>query len=315
MKTLSLGNCFKCIMLELKNINKNFGDFSAVENLSLTVNKGDVYGFLGPNGAGKSTTLRMILGLIKPTSGEIYFKGNKIDGKSKSYLKDIGSLIERAEMYESISAQDNLRLLGKLSNVPNLNSKVDDLLKEVGLFDRRKSKVKTFSQGMKQRLGIAQAVLHEPSLLILDEPSNGLDPQGQIDMRNLIMKINKERNITIIISSHILSEIELMANRMIILSNGKKVVEGDVQSLLTENDMKVKLKISSVLNLESLCNKSNSSIVSTEKVDELYEVELQMTFQAIPDLIAELNANGIKVFQVNPIRSLEEYYIKATSNV
>jgi ABC-2 type transport system ATP-binding protein len=302
-------------MLELQNINKNFGDFSAVEGLSLKVNKGDVYGFLGPNGAGKSTTLRMILGLIKPTSGEIFFKGNKIDGKSKSYLKDIGSLIERAEMYESISAQDNLRLLGKLSNVPNLNSKVDDLLKEVGLFDRRKSKVKTFSQGMKQRLGIAQAVLHEPNLLILDEPSNGLDPQGQIDMRNLIMKINKERDITIIISSHILSEIELMANRMIILSNGKKVVEGEVQSLLTENDMKVKLKISSVLNLESLCNKSNSSIVSTEKVDELYEVELQMTFQAIPDLIAALNANGINVFQVNPIRSLEEYYIKATSNV
>ena len=302
-------------MLELQNINKNFGDFSAVEGLSLKVNKGDVYGFLGPNGAGKSTTLRMILGLIKPTSGEIFFKGNKIDGKSKSYLKDIGSLIERAEMYESISAQDNLRLLGKLSNVPNLNSKVDDLLKEVGLFDRRKSKVKTFSQGMKQRLGIAQAVLHEPNLLILDEPSNGLDPQGQIDMRNLIMKINKERDITIIISSHILSEIELMANRMIILSKGKKVVEGEVQSLLTENDMKVKLKISSVLNLESLCNKSNSSIVSTEKVDELYEVELQMTFQAIPDLIAALNANGINVFQVNPIRSLEEYYIKATSNV
>jgi ABC-2 type transport system ATP-binding protein len=302
-------------MLELQNINKNFGDFSAVEGLSLKVNKGDVYGFLGPNGAGKSTTLRMILGLIKPTSGEIFFKGNKIDGKSKSYLKDIGSLIERAEMYESISAQDNLRLLGKLSNVPNLNSKVDDLLKEVGLFDRRKSKVKTFSQGMKQRLGIAQAVLHEPNLLILDEPSNGLDPQGQIDMRNLIMKINKERDITIIISSHILSEIELMANRMIILSNGKKVVEGEVQSLLTENDMKVKLKISSVLNLESLCNKLNSSIVSIEKVDELYEVELQMTFQAIPDLIAAFNANGINVFQVNPIRSLEEYYIKATSNV
>lgn len=302
-------------MLELQNVNKNFGNFSAVERLSLTVNKGDVYGFLGPNGAGKSTTLRMLLGLIKPTSGEIFFKGSKIDGKSKSYLKDIGSLIERAEMYESISAEDNLRLLGKLSNVPNLNSKVDDLLKEVGLFDRRKSKVKTFSQGMKQRLGIAQAVLHEPSLLILDEPSNGLDPQGQIDMRSLIMKINKERDITIIISSHILSEIELMANRMIILSNGKKVVEGEVQSLLTENDMKVKLKISSVLNLESLCNKSNSSIVSTEKVDELYEVELQMTFQAIPDLIATLNANEIKVFQVNPIRSLEEYYIKATSDV
>jgi ABC-2 type transport system ATP-binding protein len=194
-------------MLELIKINKNFGSFSAVDDLSLKVNKGDVYGFLGPNGAGKSTTLRMVLGLIKPTSGEIHFNNHKIDEKSKTYLKEIGSLIERAEMYESLSAQDNLRLLGKLSNIQQLNSKVDDILNEVGLYDRRKSKVKTFSQGMKQRLGIAQAILHQPSLLILDEPSNGLDPQGQIDMRNLILKINKERDITIIISSHILSEI------------------------------------------------------------------------------------------------------------
>jgi ABC-type multidrug transport system ATPase subunit len=302
-------------MLELININKNFGDFSAVDSLSLTVNKGDVYGFLGPNGAGKSTTLRMILGLIKPTSGEILFKGEKIDGKSKAYLKDIGSLIERSEMYESLSALDNLRMLGKLSNINNLNSKVDDILNEVGLFDRRKSKVKTFSQGMKQRLGIAQAVLHQPSLLILDEPSNGLDPQGQIDMRNLILKINRERAITIIISSHILSEIELMANRMIILSNGRKVIEGEVQSLLTEADMKVKLKLDTISNIEAICTQHDAVLLSSEKVEELFEVELQMNFQAIPNLISALNKSGVKVFQVNPIRSLEEYYIKATSNV
>jgi ABC-type multidrug transport system ATPase subunit len=302
-------------MLELININKNFGDFSAVDSLSLTVNKGDVYGFLGPNGAGKSTTLRMILGLIKPTSGEILFKGEKIDGKSKTYLKDIGSLIERSEMYESLSALDNLRMLGKLSNINNLNPKVDDILNEVGLFDRRKSKVKTFSQGMKQRLGIAQAVLHQPSLLILDEPSNGLDPQGQIDMRNLILKINRERAITIIISSHILSEIELMANRMIILSNGRKVIEGEVQALLTEADMKVKLKLDTISNIEGICTQHDAVLLSSEKVEELFEVELQMNFQAIPNLISALNNSGVKVFQVNPIRSLEEYYIKATSNV
>jgi ABC-type multidrug transport system ATPase subunit len=302
-------------MLELININKNFGDFSAVDSLNLTVNKGDVYGFLGPNGAGKSTTLRMILGLIKPTSGEILFKGEKIDGKSKTYLKDIGSLIERSEMYESLSALDNLRMLGKLSNINNLNSKVDDILNEVGLFDRRKSKVKTFSQGMKQRLGIAQAVLHQPSLLILDEPSNGLDPQGQIDMRNLILKINRERAITIIISSHILSEIELMANRMIILSNGRKVIEGEVQALLTEADMKVKLKLDTISNIEGICTQHDAVLLSSEKVEELFEVELQMNFQAIPNIISALNNSGVKVFQVNPIRSLEEYYIKATSNV
>jgi len=302
-------------MLALNHISKSFGDIVAVDNLSLSVNKGDVYGFLGPNGAGKSTTLRMILGLIKPTAGEIHFKGEKIDGSSKLYLKDIGSLIERAEMYESLSALDNLRMLAKLSNVKQVNAKVDDMLKEVGLYDRRKSKVKTFSQGMKQRLGIAQAVLHQPSLLILDEPSNGLDPQGQIDMRNLILKINKERDITIIISSHILSEIELMANRMIILYGGKKIIEGEVQSLLTESDMKVKLKVDSIAQLEAICKSNDAVLVATEKVDPLFEVTLQMNFQAIPNLISALNAAGTKVFQVNPIRSLEEYYIKATSNV
>lgn len=302
-------------MLELINVNKYFGDFSAVKDLSLKVSKGDVYGFLGPNGAGKSTSLRMILGLIKPTSGEIFFREQKIDGSSKNYLKEIGALIERAEMYESLSAQDNLRLLGKLSNVHPLHSRVDDILNEVGLYERRKSKVKTFSQGMKQRLGIAQAVLHQPSLLILDEPSNGLDPQGQIDIRNLILKINKERDITIIISSHILSEIELMANRMIILSNGKKVIEGEVQSLLTEKDMKVKIKIDKISNLENICKNNEALVVHTENAEDLFEVELQMPFQAIPNLISELNRSGIKVFQVNPIRSLEEYYIKATSHV
>lgn len=302
-------------MLELININKNFCEFSAVDTLSLKVNKGDVYGFLGPNGAGKSTTLRMILGLIKPTSGEIYFKEKKIDGTSKSYLSDIGSLIERSEMYESLSALDNLRMLGKLSKINNINAKVDDILNEVGLYDRRKSKVKTFSQGMKQRLGIAQSVLHQPSLLILDEPSNGLDPQGQIDMRKLILKINKERDITIIISSHILSEIELMSNRMIILSKGKKIIEGDVQSLLTESDMKVKMKIDKISNINAICKNNNAELILYKKIDDLFEVELQMNFESIPNLISALNADGTKVFQVNPIRSLEEYYIKATSNV
>jgi ABC-2 type transport system ATP-binding protein len=302
-------------MLELKNVYKYFNEFCAVDNLSLNVNKGDVYGFLGPNGAGKSTSLRMILGLISPSKGELIFKDNPIDGNSKNYLKDIGALIERAEMYESLTAEENLKLLGKLSYVNDLSSKVNDILHEVGLFDRRKSKVKTFSQGMKQRLGIAQAIIHQPDLLILDEPSNGLDPQGQIDMRNLITKINQERAITVIISSHILSEIELMANRMIIINKGKKIIEGEVVKLLSDKEMKVKLIVDNTHDLEKTCHDLKVSVVQIKQLDKYYESTLLMDYEIIPMLLNELSKKQIKVFQVTPIRSLEEYYIKATTNV
>ncbi len=199
-------------LLEVTNLNKSFKDFQAVKDLSFSVNQGDIYGFLGPNGAGKSTTLRMILGLIYPSSGIIKFKGEEITANSRAYLAHMGALIERPDFYTNLSAYNNLSLFAQLSKIPDRENRIQEVLREVKLEDRQKTKVKAYSQGMKQLLGIAQALLHKPDLIILDEPSNGLDPQGQADMRELILRISKEMNITVILSSHILSEIEQIAN-------------------------------------------------------------------------------------------------------
>ena len=176
-------------LLSVKHLEKSFGSFKAVDDISFDVFKGDIYGFLGPNGAGKSTTLRMILGLIKPNKGSIEINKQYVYGNKRSYLNSIGALIERPDFYKNLTGYQNLDILFKMSGLKERN-KLNETLHEVGLFEKRNQKVGGYSQGMKQRLGIAQTLLHEPSLIILDEPSNGLDPQGQADMRSLILKIN-----------------------------------------------------------------------------------------------------------------------------
>ena len=221
-------------ILEVNNLNKTYKNFKAIDDISFQVNKGDIYGFLGPNGAGKSTTLRMILGLIKPNSGEIKLNGSLINFKNKKYLNNIGALIERPDFYKNLSAYQNLKILYSMSRINNPKI-IHDVLHEVDLFDRKDDKVGSYSQGMKQRLGIAQTLLHNPQVIILDEPSNGLDPQGQADMRELILKINKDKGITVIISSHILAEIEKIANRMIVINKGKKLLRVMLASLCPVN--------------------------------------------------------------------------------
>ena len=293
-------------ILTIKNLTKKFGEFKAVNDLSLNVYTGDIYGFLGPNGAGKSTTLRTILGLINPTDGQILFNNQLIKGSDRSYLNDIGSLIERPDFYKNLSAYDNLLILFKMSKMKNKN-RIDDVLNEVGLFDNKNKKVGGFSQGMKQRLGIAQAILHHPKLIILDEPSNGLDPQGQSDMRDLIMRINQEFSITIIISSHILAEIEKISNRMIVINNGKKIVEGNVQDLMQSETMKVRFKTK---NKKELVN-----YFETKKIEYTYYDDFiisQMQEIDIEPTVIELSKNNIKLMEVRQLRTLEELFLKWT---
>ena len=293
-------------ILTIKNLTKKFGEFKAVDDLSLNVYTGDIYGFLGPNGAGKSTTLRTILGLINPTDGQILFNNQLIKGSDRSYLNDIGSLIERPDFYKNLSAYDNLLILFKMSKMKNKN-RIDDVLNEVGLFDNKNKKVGGFSQGMKQRLGIAQAILHHPKLIILDEPSNGLDPQGQSDMRDLIMRINQEFSITIIISSHILAEIEKISNRMIVINNGKKIVEGNVQDLMQSETMKVRFKTK---NKKELVN-----YFETKKIEYTYDDDFiisQMQEIDIEPTVIELSKNNIQLMEVRQLRTLEELFLKWT---
>ena len=290
-------------ILDISNLCKNFGDFTAVNDISLHVNKGDIYGFLGPNGAGKSTTLRMVLGLIKPSNGEILINGENISGSKRKYLNSIGALIEKPDFYKNLSAFDNLKILYKMSRLKNIN-KVKDVLNEVDLWDKRNQKVGGFSQGMKQRLGIAQTLIHDPSLIILDEPSNGLDPQGQADMRSLILKINKEMGITVIISSHILSEIEKISNRMVVINNGQKIVEGNVEELMQNELLKVSFKSSDLKLIGSFL--TNKKIQYENKNDCIIA---QINQENIPQILKQMVESNISISEAKQMRTLEELFL------
>ena len=290
-------------ILDINNLCKNFGDFTAVNDISLHVNKGDIYGFLGPNGAGKSTTLRMVLGLIKPSNGEILINGKNISGCKRKYLNSIGALIEKPDFYKNLSAFDNLKILYQMSRLKNIN-KIKDVLNEVDLWDKRNQKVGGFSQGMKQRLGIAQTLIHDPSLIILDEPSNGLDPQGQSDMRSLILKINKEMGITVIISSHILSEIEKISNRMVVINNGQKIVEGNVEELMQNELLKVSFKSSDLKLISSFL--TNKKIQFENKNDSIIA---QINQENIPLILKQMVESNISISEAKQMRTLEELFL------
>ena len=229
-------------VLQVNNISKHFGNLKAVDGLSFEVQAGQVFGFLGQNGSGKSTTIRMLLSLIHPTSGNIEIFGHSIQSNRNKVLEEIGAIIERPDLYPYLSAKEHLQLFAKLRSKKITSLAIEDTLVKVGLNDRSKDKVQTFSLGMKQRLGIGIALLHNPSLIILDEPTNGLDPQGISDIRNLIQHLAKEEGKTVLVSSHILSEIEQMASHILILHKGKKLADGPIQTLLDPNKMIVHIK-------------------------------------------------------------------------
>ena len=228
-------------MLTVRGLTKRFGDFTAVDDLSFTVERGQVYGFLGQNGAGKSTTIRMLLTLINPTAGEISFFGQSLRSHRSAILSQIGAIVEKPDLYKYLTATEHLNVVARLrGHRPDVNRNLA-LLEQVGLIERAQSKVGTFSQGMRQRLALACALVNDPQLLILDEPTNGLDPQGIADMRQLIRSLCQEQGKTVIVSSHLLSEIEMIADRVLIIHKGKKVAEESMQSL-TEKASQLKLQ-------------------------------------------------------------------------
>lgn len=294
-------------ILEIESLQKSFGSFKAVDNISLHVNKGDIYGFLGPNGAGKSTTLRMVLGLIKPDHGKIFINKKNVAGRNRNFLNDIGALIEKPDFYKNLSALENLKILFKMSQLQNEN-RIYEVLNEVNLWEKRNQKVGGYSQGMKQRLGIAQSLLHQPSLIILDEPSNGLDPQGQSDMRDLILRINKEMQITIIISSHILSEIEKIANRMVVINKGVKLLEGNVKNLMEKELLKVSFKTNSSDQLSHFFSQEGI----TYEVRNNYIIAL-INEEKIYDVIEKIVRKKITFSEVKQMRTLEELFLGLTT--
>lgn len=297
-------------LIEVKNLTKKFGLLTAVDDLSFTVNEGDVYGFLGQNGAGKSTTIRMLLSLIKPTSGSIRIFGKTVEKNKNEILSKIGAMIEKPDVYKYLSAYDNLKLFAKMSRMVVTDKIINDQLELVGLEKRANDKVKTFSQGMKQRLGIAIAMIHDPEILLLDEPTNGLDPQGIADIRNLLLYLSKEKKKTILISSHLLYEVEQIATRLIIIDKGKKLVEGNSIDLIKDADTIVELETSNnQMALQLLLESSWASNYVSERNQFLV---FKMSKKLIPAFNQDLVKLQIEVMQLLTKHSLEDYFLRIT---
>lgn len=228
-------------VVQTSDLSKKFGDEYAVKNLHLTIPKGEIYGFLGPNGAGKSTTIRMLLGLMKPSSGNIQIFNQDLRKNRIQILQKVGALVEQPSYYPHLTAYENLEVLRKIFALPT--KRIYEVLEIVNLSDVANKKVKGFSLGMKQRLGIAAALLNEPQLLILDEPTNGLDPAGIIEIRQLIQRLPEEYGMTVFLSSHLLSEIEQVATRVGVIVKGRMIFQEPIESILSIAKPKFQIRV------------------------------------------------------------------------
>ena len=295
-------------ILSLKNLDKKFGRVHAVNNLSFDIQKGNVYGILGPNGSGKSTTLGIILNVVNKTSGEFsWFDGNL---STHQALKKVGAIIERPNFYPYMTAIQNLSLICKIKDIST--EKINEKLKIVNLFERRNSKFKTYSLGMKQRLAIASALLNNPEILILDEPTNGLDPQGIHEIREIIQKIAKNGT-TILLASHLLDEVEKVCSHVVVIREGVKLYSGRVDEMSAShglfelNTNEPKNKLISILN-------NNSNIGSVKEEGDLIVAHLTTEMEA-SEINNYLFKNGITVSHlVKRKPSLEEQFLDLTNN-
>lgn len=299
-------------IISVRDLSKDYGSFKAVDNLNLDVFYGDVFGFLGPNGAGKSTTIRMLLSLISPTQGSIKIFGQELNHHRNAILSKIGCIVEKPDFYKYMSAEKNLEYFAALSGANPSKSKIAEMLELVGLKGREKDKVKGYSHGMKQRLGIAQTLIHDPDLIVLDEPTTGLDPQGIIDIRNLILHLQKDLKKTVFLSSHILSEIELIASRMIIINKGKTIVQGEVKSLLSSEDLIVSIGVYTPNEAKQMIMESKWKEYFIEEKEGL--LILHLSESMVPEINKYLCENGIGVKSIESKRKLEDYFLKLTSN-
>lgn len=298
-------------IIRVQGLSKSYGDFQAVNDLAFSVLPGEVYGFLGQNGAGKSTTIRMLLTLIKPSNGRIEIMGKDLSRHRNEILKQVGAVVERPDLYKYLTAYENLRLFALMSGVKPDKSALMKQLEQVGLADRAFDKVKTFSQGMKQRLGLAVALIHDPQLIILDEPTNGLDPQGIADVRNLILHLSRHHHKTILVSSHLLSEIELIADRMLIIDRGRKIVEGSVRELFDPRQMLVETEIlNEPVIFESLMQSEWAPYFRNKRNNLL---TFQFDREQVPRFTQDLIGMGAHVMSVQPKHSLEAYFLSLTT--
>ena len=298
----------KRLVLETRELTKRYGRRVVVDHLSLMVESGDIFGFLGQNGAGKSTTIRMALGLVRPTSGRVRVLGYDMSQQPLRALRHIGAIVDAPAFYENFSGRENLRMLAAMSGGAE-RQRLETVLEIVGLRERAHDPVRVYSHGMRQRLGIAQALLPDPQLIILDEPTDGLDPQGLREVRGLILRLRDEFGLTVIISSHLLHEVEQICNRVAIIDGGGLLYQGPVEDLIGK-DKRIKLTVDRVTEAYELLSQNPRISLSQNGDQSLY---LKMADEQIPLVNALLVQHGFRVMELSTQRvSLEEAFLRLT---
>lgn len=296
-------------ILKTQNLSKLYKNKKAVNGVNMNVAKGDIYGFLGQNGAGKTTTIRMIMGLVKPTVGEVFLFGERISQGQHAHYGRIGSVIETAGFYPNLTAVENLEIHRRLMGVTN-KSYIEEALEITGMTDVRNKRVKGFSLGMKQRLGISRALLHKPELLILDEPTNGLDPVGIKEIRKLIQDLSMKRKITVLVSSHILSEIQQIATKIGIINEGTLLEEIDFESLKKKSRSYIQIKTGDDKKASFLLEKMG---ITDYKVIEQGVIRVYEKLNESSAFNRTLSENGVEVSEISVMNdTLEDYFLQLT---
>ena len=293
-------------ILKCENLHKKIGKKEILKGISLEINEGDILGFIGPNGSGKTTTIKLILGLQSITTGKVFINDFDIEKDFEKAIQKVGSIVENPDLYMYMSGYDNLKLFANLYK--NIDKKgIDEVVNLVGLENRIYDKVSKYSLGMRQRLGVAQAILHKPNLLILDEPTNGLDPEGIKAMRELLVKLAKEEHMAILISSHNLAELESFCNKVCIIKNGKIIEANDIQDVKKETSNGYFIfEVNDTKQIQNIIG-DNCSIIDNSKV------RVSILKENIPDLVKKLVLQDIKIYSiVEETLTLEDAFLKKT---
>lgn len=294
--------------LQVSNLNKTINKRHIIKDLNFDVKKGEVFGFLGPNGAGKTTTIRMIVGLTTPTSGDVKVLGRSVLKNRSEVMKDIGAIVENPELYPFLSGLENLKQFARMQDGIS-EEDIDRVVKLVGLENRIKEKVGRYSLGMRQRLGLAQALLHKPKILILDEPTNGLDPAGIREIRDYIKKLAREENMSVIVSSHLMSEMELMCDRFGIIKNGQMIRIEDVNTVVTASDI-VKHDFD-VYPIDQAVKFLNEKGVPFKLNNNMLAIDISS--KDVPQLVRDLVKADVDIYGVTKEKlSLEERFMALT---
>ncbi|MBM7094336.1 ABC transporter ATP-binding protein [Bacillus sp. H-16] len=295
-------------MVELKGLTKRIGRHTLVDDLTLLIGKGEVFGLLGPNGAGKTTTIRMITGLIKPTKGEVTIAGYSVTGEFEKAIENIGAVVENPEMYGYLSGYENLLHYARMHKTIT-KGRISEVVGLVGLEERIHEKVRTYSLGMRQRLGLAQSLLHKPGVLILDEPTNGLDPAGIRELREYLKRLAREEGIAVIVSSHLLAEMEKMCDQIAIIDKGRLIGVEQVDSFVGAKKQKWLILLNEVKTAEKVLAEKGILYSAEER-----SVTIEAKKEQIPSVIASLVEKECSIYEVSPIKkaSLEEEFLLVT---